>query len=143
MTTREREREGGCKILIVTPDGLQARMAGLAIRAWHMAAVLSSEHDVELASTVGCGLEHPDFSVRHVDDAELRALADWADIVVIQGDILARHPWLRASTRVLVADIYDPVHLEVLEQTRGETAAARRASARATVDVLNERFDPS
>jgi glycosyltransferase involved in cell wall biosynthesis len=128
------------RIVIATPDVLQAQMAGPAIRAWHMAQILAREHDVELVTTVRCELEHPDFRVRHVDNAELRALNDWADIVIFQGNVMAVHPWLRRSQKVIVTDVYDPFHLEVLEQAKGQDSEGRRDSARVTVEVLNEQL---
>ena len=42
------------RVLVVTPDTLTARMAGPAIRAWHIAADLATEHQVTLLSTQAC-----------------------------------------------------------------------------------------
>ena len=39
-------------IVVVATDPVTERMPGPAIRAWHLAEVLSSSHDVVLASTV-------------------------------------------------------------------------------------------
>ena len=115
-------------------------MAGPAIRAWQMAIALSREHDVRLATTVGCELTHPDFPVGHVDDRALHELDAWCDVLVFQGHVMENHPWLRRSNKILVADIYDPIHLEVLEQARDLHPVDRRLSVRATVEVLNEQL---
>ena len=128
------------RVVIVTPDVLQSRMAGPAIRAWHMAAALSREHDVELVTTTLCSLTHADFPVRHVSDAELQQLEEWCDVLVFQGHILDNHPWLQRTSKVLVADIYDPFHLEVLEQSRDQSAFARRQTVRLATEVLNQQL---
>lgn len=128
------------RIAIVTPDVLQPQMAGPAIRAWQMAQALSREHDVQLATTVNCELTHPEFPVRHVGDGELHELEAWCDVLVFQGHVMDAHPWLRRSNKVLVVDIYDPFHLEVLEQARDESDYDRRRSVRMAVEVLNAQI---
>lgn len=128
------------KVLIVTPDVLQPRMAGPAIRAWHMAVSLSREHEVELVTTSLCDLSHAAFRVRHVGATELKHLEAWCDLLVFQGHVMDNHPWLRRSQKVLVVDIYDPFHLEVLEQSRDQSAFARRHTVRVATEVLNEQL---
>ncbi len=128
------------RIAIVTPDVLQSRMAGPAIRAWHMAIALAREHDVELVTTTLCSLTHADFPVRHVGDAELHELEAWCDVLIFQGHVLDSHPWLQRSSKVLVVDIYDPFHLEVLEQSRDQSAFARRQTVRLATEVLNQQL---
>ncbi len=128
------------RIAIVTPDVLRPAMAGPAIRAWQMAIALSEEHDVQLATTVQCDLTHPDFPVRHVSDGDLHALEAWCDVLIFQGHVLDAHPWLRMSKKVLVVDIYDPFHLEVLEQSRDLHEIERRHTSRITVEVINEQL---
>ena len=128
------------RIAIVTPDVLKAQMAGPAIRAWQIALALSREHDVQLATTVRCELTHPAFPVSHVDDAGLHALEQWCDVLVFQGHIMESHPWLERSKKILVVDIYDPFHLEVLEQARDAPDHDRRRSVRMAVEVLNDQI---
>jgi len=128
------------RIAIVTPDVLRPQMAGPAIRAWRMAIALSRAHDVRLASTVHCELRHDAFPVSRVDDAGLHELEAWCDVLVFQGHVMHDFPWLRDSRKVLIVDIYDPIHLEVLEQSREETDWDRRNLSRITVEVLNEQL---
>jgi glycosyltransferase involved in cell wall biosynthesis len=116
------------QVLVVTGDTLGERMAGPAIRAWEMARVLSAECDVVLAALGGCTLTSPDFTCRAVSGDDLRALEAACDVLVFQGFLLRDHPWLLDTTKVLVADIYDPIHLEVLEQDKHKPLAERRAS---------------
>ena len=128
------------RILVATGDVLEAKMAGPAIRAWQIALALSREHDVHLVSTLACNLEHPRFAVSLVDDPGLTALVEWCDVVVFQGNLMAQHPTLRETDKVVVADIYDPFHLEVLEQARDLAPENRLSVGRATVRVLNEQL---
>jgi len=128
---------GSHRVLIVTPDVLQPTMAGPAIRAWQMAQALAREHDVRLVTTVRCDLTHDDFPVHHADKAELKRQVRWAEIVIFQGHVLVDNPWMGKGDTILVADIYDPIHLEVLEQARDLGPTARRYAVRDTVDVMN------
>lgn len=128
------------RIAVATSEPLTARMAGPAIRAWHMAEVLVAEHDVELVTTEACDRRHAGFPVRHVSAGELRDLERWWDVLVFQGGLLHDHPFLLQSETTLVADVYDPFHLENLEQTKGWPAAERDATIRHLTEVLNEQL---
>ncbi|MGH9152223.1 MAG: glycosyltransferase family 4 protein, partial [Acidimicrobiales bacterium] len=133
-------RPGGRRIAVVTPEPLTARMAGPAIRAWHMAEALGAEHEVELATTAACERFHSRFRARHVAGDEMRALERWCDVLVFQGGLLRDHPFLHRSRKVLVADVYDPFHLENLEQTAGQPATERDRTVRHHTEVLNEQL---
>ncbi|HET8958067.1 MAG TPA: glycosyltransferase family 4 protein, partial [Microcella sp.] len=67
-------------------------------------------------------------------------LEKWADVIVFQGHALAIFDTLRRSTKLLVADIYDPMHLEQLEQARelGEATWTKQVSD--ATDVINEQL---
>ena len=116
-------------------------MAGPAIRAFEIAKVLSQQNDVRLVSTQQTELEHPDFAVGFADDKSLREHAEWSDAIVFQGHVLASHPWLSDERYVLVADIYDPMHLEVLEQTRYLSEEDRQHVSQLTTEVLNAQIE--
>jgi GT2 family glycosyltransferase/glycosyltransferase involved in cell wall biosynthesis len=130
----------GKRILVVTGDPLAAKMAGPAIRAVNMAAALSADHEVRLVSTQSCSITDVRFSCTHRDYEQLRDDVAWADIVVFQGFLLLRAPWLGDTDRVLVVDLYDPMHVEQLEQTRGGTLIGRERNVGATVEVLNDQL---
>lgn len=127
-------------ILIVTSDSLAVRMAGPAIRAFEMAKALSSVANVKLASTVHSSLSHPNFEVFHASLSRLREAVDWADVIVFQGHLLAMHPWLKDSKKVIVADIYDPMHLEQLEQGKDRSWDDRVSLGLDVVSVLNDQI---
>jgi glycosyltransferase involved in cell wall biosynthesis/GT2 family glycosyltransferase len=136
-----RERFGSRRrIVVATCDTLTPAMAGPAIRAWQIASALSLEHDVELVTTSTATVTHPRFKVRSVDDRDLRELEEWCDVLLFQGWFLTGRPFLLESTKVIVADIYDPLHLEQLEQARDEGEKRRGELVSEAVGVLNEQL---
>jgi len=128
------------RIVVATCDTLAPAMAGPAIRAWQIAAALSLEHDVQLVTTSTADVSHPRFRVRSVDDHDLRELEEWCDVLLFQGWLLTGRPFLLSSTKVVVADIYDPLHLEQLEQARDEGEKRRVELVAGAVGVLNEQL---
>jgi GT2 family glycosyltransferase len=128
------------RVVVITADTLSNRMAGPAIRAFHIAKTLSNENDVKLVSTTTCTIESATFECRKATDLELRRIVDWSDIVVFQGFVMHQAPWLVASDKIIVVDIYDPMHLEQLEQSRAEDPRVRAANIAATTEVLNQQL---
>jgi GT2 family glycosyltransferase/glycosyltransferase involved in cell wall biosynthesis len=129
------------RIAVVTGEPLGARMAGPAIRAWEICRALSTEHDVQLVTLSTCGLDGQGFRTRAAGRRELREIESWADVIVFQGLLLSMHPWLARTEKVLVADIYDPFHLEVLEQERAKSDGHRAQTSRDTVLALNQQME--
>jgi GT2 family glycosyltransferase/glycosyltransferase involved in cell wall biosynthesis len=128
---------GGQRVLVVTGEPLLDRMAGPAIRAWEIARALSADHEVWLASTGGCKVGSPDFRVSSEFGTGLRRALEWADVVVFQGHLLETAPWLVDSRKILVADLYDPIHLEQLEQAKDLPAGERELAVADATRVLN------
>ncbi len=128
------------RVLVVTGEPLLERMAGPAIRAWEIARALAPEHDVRLLSTAGVKVTSEEFEVVHSAGHPLRAHTDWADVIIFQGFLLEGAPWLKDSTKILVADVYDPIHLEQLEQARDLGDVGRLHSVQETTRVLNEQL---
>lgn len=119
------------RVAVVTPDLVQPMMAGPAIRAWHIATTLAQEHDVRLVSIAGCTSTSPSFATATMTTQEESAeLAEWAEVSVVQGDVLDKFPRLASTRGVVVCDMYDPFHLEQLEQTAGFPDDARRVIVR-------------
>jgi glycosyltransferase involved in cell wall biosynthesis len=141
------ERAGARRrIVVATTDVLAPAMAGPAIRAVEIARALADEHDVKLVTTTRCELEEPGVDTRFVQVADLQRLVGWADIVVFQGWLMVGCPWLETSEKVLVVDVYDPMHLEQLEQgheaegERGRVDAVRGAAATLNQQLLRADF---
>jgi glycosyltransferase involved in cell wall biosynthesis len=115
-------------------------MAGPAIRAWQIAHALSREHEVVLATTQHCELSHPDFEIRRVDNRGMEELEAWCDVFIFQGFLMHQHPCLQRSSKVIVCDIYDPFHLEQLEQARDLGEQRRGDVVRSSTQVLNQQL---
>ncbi|QJC21118.1 glycosyltransferase [Arcanobacterium buesumense] len=129
------------RILVVTGDMLSKKMAGPAIRAWEMAKRLSEKHQVKLCSTMGvAGVESVDFDIHLGHDKELHALVEWADIVIFQGFLLEVAPWIIDTDKILITDIYDPMHLEQLEQAKDQGPKGRDDTLLASTNALNRQI---
>ena len=132
--------EGAKRIAVITDDVLAARMAGPAIRALHIAEALAArQHTVELISTASCNYTHPGVTCRYVSWGRLRAAVTEADVVIFQGFVSYHAPWLLAGEQILVIDLYDPIHLEQLEQLADRSVLEQRATIDHTTRVLNEQ----
>jgi glycosyltransferase involved in cell wall biosynthesis len=125
------------RVAVVTTEPLSAELAGPAIRAVELGRVLATEHDVEVASTASSSGPGPDGNWHFVDGDGLRALAARCDVGVLGGDVLAANRWLADAGPAIVVDLYDPFHLEQLEQARDLGEAERRRVVFGTIDVLN------
>jgi GT2 family glycosyltransferase/glycosyltransferase involved in cell wall biosynthesis len=127
-------------VLVVTGDPLSSRMAGPAIRAFHIAETLATEHDVRLYSTTSCAIDDPRFVCGSARLAELPKQVAWADVVIFQGFLLEQAPWIAGTNKIIVVDLYDPIHIEQLEQTRGEEPVARTHHVASTTEALNRQL---
>lgn len=135
---------GRRKILVVTGDAIADRMAGPAIRAWNMADVLAAEHDVRLVTVNPmCAPPESPFTVLRAKRRELGQHVAWADVVVLQGHALELVPELKreTSTKIVVCDIYDPMHLELLEQGKDDTDEQRALDLIGVTKVLNTQLE--
>jgi len=136
------------RILVATPEVLGARRAGPAVRAWNFAAALAADpigHSVTLAARLGSERPHAtSFAITELESAASEPFTASHDIVIVQGDLLSRFPALGTSAATVVADLYDPFPLEVLEQTSMlEPDHQRRAvwAAGRALDALLRRGD--
>ncbi|NKQ57840.1 glycosyltransferase [Amycolatopsis sp. K13G38] len=130
------------KVLVITGDAITDRMAGPAIRAWNIATVLSAEHDVRLVTVNP--LADPPPAPFPVSAARKRDLAEpvgWADIVILQGHVLEMAPALKESNKIVVCDLYDPMHLELLEQGKSAPDDRRAADLAGVTKVLDAQLE--
>jgi GT2 family glycosyltransferase/glycosyltransferase involved in cell wall biosynthesis len=135
---------GRRRVLVLTGDAISDRMAGPAIRAWNMADVLAAEHDVRLVTVNPmCAPPEAPFAVARARRRELAPHVDWADVVILQGHALELVPELKkaSSTKIVVCDIYDPMHLELLEQGKDDTDEQRELDLIGVTKVLNTQLD--
>jgi hypothetical protein len=131
------------RVLVITGDPIGAKMAGPAIRAWHMAEALSKNNAVTLVTLSGAEPISAPFEIVHVrpgDDRAMRKLEQASDVIVFQGLAMALFDSLRKTGKIIVADIYDPMHLEQLEQGREQGSEQWKRQVSDATDVLNEQL---
>ena len=132
------------KVLVLTDDSVGERMAGPAIRAWNIAEVLAASHDVRLASTrkvSGVGPGTGSFEVCDGRGDRLRALAVGQHVIVLQGFTLRNNPWLAHTGARLVIDLYDPIHLEMLEGGQHHSPAEQTFMLSGGLDALRIQIE--
>lgn len=131
------------RVLVITGDPIGAKMAGPAIRAWHIAHALSGVSEVTLVTLSGHEPMDVPFELRTVrpyDDRTMAKLERTHDVVVFQGDAMDVFDSIRNSTKVIVADVYDPMHLEQLEQGREQGLEGWTRQVQGATDILNEQL---
>jgi glycosyltransferase involved in cell wall biosynthesis len=116
-------------------------MAGPAMRAWHIAERLAAEHDVRLlTSSPYCEITSDRFLVAKAGPDELAEAEAWSDVMVLQGYVTYHHPVLATSQKIIVFDVYDPLHLETLALTKGATGPVRDNHVRLSIETLNRQL---
>lgn len=131
------------RVLILTGDPIGAKMAGPAIRAWNMALLLSAENDVVLVTTTLLEEVEAPFTVRRIapgENREFGELEQWADVIIFQGHAMDQFEVLRTTAKIVVVDIYDPMHLEMLEQGRELPQATWELRVSTATRVLNQQL---
>ena len=129
------------RVAVVTADVLAARMAGPAIRAWHMAAALAPDHDVELAQhRASATCAHADFRCAFASSADVQELGKRVDVVVLQGDVLRYAPALGRSNARSSSTCTTRSTSRCSSRPGARPPRARRASIGTAVDVVNEQL---
>jgi GT2 family glycosyltransferase/glycosyltransferase involved in cell wall biosynthesis len=128
------------RVLVVTGEPLSENLAGPAIRALEISKFLVQDFDVLLATTKGNDLKHETVSTISTRHRKLKLLVDWADIVIFQGLLISENPWIADTEKILIADVYDPFHLEILEQRKEQGIINRLKGSRDTTDALNRQL---
>ncbi len=137
------EAKGPSRILIISNDIVDARMAGPGIRAWEMAKVLSSQNEVTLAVPNDHPLAAEGFKVqtyRSKIGTGLREMAEAHDVLVVQGFVLHLFPYLTQLGKRLVVDLYDPFTLENLHVFSHDLMEERTSVHQSHLEVLNAQI---
>ncbi|HYA45443.1 MAG TPA: glycosyltransferase family 4 protein, partial [Acidimicrobiales bacterium] len=130
------------RVLVVTADVLRAQMAGPAMRAWNLAEQLAKGNEVRLITTSQyCELASPAFQVASVGSDGLAEAEQWCDLMVLQGYVTHHHPNLAATEKIVVIDMYDPLHLETLALTSGMAGQARADHVKLSIATLNAQLE--
>ncbi len=105
------------RVLFVFDGSLTKERSGPAIRCLELAQVIAEQHEVTVATSQKSNLQADHISIRS-DVAQNRSLlgrlARDHDVVVTQGLVLTKFPFLRGAAKFLVVDLYDPYLLEYL-----------------------------
>ncbi|MFZ4078996.1 MAG: glycosyltransferase [Microbacteriaceae bacterium] len=110
------------RVLVITGDPIAPVMAGPGIRACELARVLSASMDVRVASLASVAPVNLGVDVVVADRRSLVAHVEWADVVIVQGFVLGLNPWISTTKKVIVADLYDPMHFEHLQDVQDRDA---------------------
>lgn len=121
------------KVLLISNDVIGMQMAGPGIRTWELAKLLATEHTVTLLTPTRTDLQHPRISMQVSTQDCVRACADTHDVVIGQGQILSRYPFLLGHSIVKVVDLYDPSPVGYLETTQPHTIKGQLESHHALV----------
>jgi GT2 family glycosyltransferase/glycosyltransferase involved in cell wall biosynthesis len=134
---------GAARVLIISNDTVNARMAGPGIRAWEMAKILARSNPVTLAAPNDDPLKSDEFSVATYASTTGRGLRELAadhDVLVLQGFVLHLFPYLSQMGKTLVVDLYDPFTLENLHVFSHDPMEERTNVHRSHLEVLNAQI---
>ena len=130
------------RIVVLAPEPVRPRMAGMGIRALEIARALQNEFDARLLvgnDPAEVAAIAPDLPAFRVAPGQLTVAAQGADAAVVSGH--AANWWFHQVPGVPVAaDLYDPFFVENLHyaSTLGEGTAAHD---RATLGLALDRAD--
>ncbi|WP_192558659.1 glycosyltransferase [Pseudomonas allokribbensis] len=127
-------------VLIVCNDVVGLKMAGPAIRCVEIAKVLSQSFDVKVYAPKAQPLVDVLFETKKFSDADFKSTAESADFLIVQGDALRSHPFLKDLKGCLVVDLYCPVPLEYHQASEGVSLNVRGMTSNFLCDVLLEQL---
>ena len=131
------------RIIIITGEPVSKVMAGPAIRSWNMAEHLSREHEVRLLTFGAVGVAPKAFEVLSISPRDAHAVdvhVDWCDVIIFQGHAMAVYPAIQNTEKVIVVDLYDPMHLEQLEQAKEKGPTLWAQEVESATEVLNQQM---
>jgi glycosyltransferase involved in cell wall biosynthesis len=123
-------------VLVVSSEPVGARMAGPAIRAAELARALAAACDVTLAAPAPSEPPDPRVKLLAAGMADVETLVRAAreyDVVVAQELPPSAIEKLAGGSTALVADLYNPIVVEVLEAVAGRPPRAQRRTQAALV----------
>lgn len=128
------------RLLIISHEVVDAKMAGPGMRYLEMARALSGDVDVTIAIPADTTLEVPGVRLaryREGQPATLELLAEESIVVLLSGILAERYPVLQRAHARLVVDLYDPFVLENLHYYAREAITAQESLNQQAVDLTN------
>jgi len=135
---------GRRRVLFISADAVGPEMAGVGIRYWELAHVLSARAEVTLAAVRVEEMGASPVRLVSFEPHSPRALRTHiaaADVIVCQPQwpVVAR--WLRHCHGRVVYDLYDPETFETIELFAHRRRALRQFMVDLSVDRLNSALD--
>lgn len=137
-------------VLLVTHEPLRGHLSGPGVRVVEMARALTDVATPLVATPHAPEMADPEVSIVGFDPnaaTSLRRLAEQADVIVVQGFMLARFPFLGTIGARLVVDLYCPFTIEHLQMKTaslgpGDAVAFEEFAheAAAVLDVQNDQL---
>ena len=118
------------KILIITLEPIAKQMAGPAIRAVELGKQLADEFDVILFSPRPTDLERIEHNghslelLAGIGKGKLYKIAQDADVIFVQANVLKSYPHLADLDKPIVVDLYDPYLLSILAEYANDPVTA-------------------
>jgi hypothetical protein len=131
------------RVLVVSPDVVNSRMAGPGIRYWELAHVLGRHLDVTLAVPGQCDMAGEGFRVACYETGQretLQPMVSGADVVVASGYILHEFPSLKQVDKPLAIDLYDPFIIENLHFHADKPLLDRATIHSNDLSVVNDQL---
>lgn len=104
------------QILLISPEKIEKRMAGVGIRYWEFANALSKDNNVTLAVPNKDFPLSNKFNIIKYNLMDFRGLMKGIDVVILQGHI-SNYFFNQVKNIPTVIDLYDPYILENLNYT--------------------------
>ena len=131
------------RVLLISPDTINKKMAGPAIRYLNLAKELSKDLEVVLFipnKESDMDFSSYNFTVIKGDSSTLQQTANEVDSIVIQGIALRLYPFLKKLNKPIVIDLYDPITLENLELRKGLNLKERIDYHETDLDIILEQL---
>ncbi len=131
------------RVLVISPDVVDASMAGPGIRYWELARVLAQEFEVTLAVPSACSMEGEGFQIASYqvgNDAALLPIVGQIDVILVSGYVLHKLPALKKADKPLIVDLYDPFIIENLHFHADKLLTERAIIHHNDLAVLNDQL---
>jgi GT2 family glycosyltransferase/glycosyltransferase involved in cell wall biosynthesis len=129
------------KLLIISHDVIDEKMAGPGMRYLEMGKALSDDIQVTIAVPSQTDLDLPEVDLKEYQDIKpgsLNKLVDESDVVLISSYLVERFPFLWSTQTRVVVDLYDPFVLENLHYYLDEAPANQDYLNQQSVDITNK-----
>jgi GT2 family glycosyltransferase/glycosyltransferase involved in cell wall biosynthesis len=129
------------RLLIISHDVIDEKMAGPGMRYIEMGKALSGDLQVSIAVPKQTSLELPEVELKTYQDDKpggLKNLVDESDVVLISSYLVERFPFLWRTRARIVVDFYDPFVLENLHYYLDEPAENQNYLNQQSVEITNK-----